>query len=47
MKKMNRRLGVMETEWTAPQNIEEELSIRRNNGCMACITYWVGRKNKV
>ena len=26
MKKMNRRLGVMETEWTAPQNIEEELS---------------------
>ncbi len=27
MKKMNRRLGVMETEWTAPQNIEEELSI--------------------
>ena len=27
MKKMNRRLGVMETEWTAPENIEEELSI--------------------
>ena len=27
MKKINRRLGVMETEWTAPQNIEEELSI--------------------
>ena len=27
MKKMNRRLGVMETEWTAPQNIEEELSL--------------------
>jgi outer membrane protein assembly factor BamC len=27
MKKMNRRLGVMETEWTAPKNIEEELSI--------------------
>ena len=26
MKKMNRRLGVMETEWTAPENIEEELS---------------------
>ena len=26
MKKMNRRLGVMETEWTAPKNIEEELS---------------------
>ena len=27
MKKMNRRLGVMETEWTAPENIEEELLI--------------------
>lgn len=27
MKKMNRRLGVMETEWTAPENIEEELGI--------------------
>ena len=26
MKKMNRRLGVMETEWTAAENIEEELS---------------------
>ena len=27
MKKTNRRLGVMETEWTAAENIEEELSI--------------------
>ena len=27
MKKINRRLGVMETEWTAAENIEEELSI--------------------
>ena len=27
MKKMNRRLGVMETEWTAPENIGDELSI--------------------
>jgi len=27
MKKINRRLGVMETEWTAPKNIEDELSI--------------------
>ena len=27
MKKMNRRLGVMETEWTAAENIEEELSM--------------------
>ena len=27
MKKMNRRLGVMETEWTVPEDIEGELSI--------------------
>ena len=27
MKKINRRLGIMETEWTAPENIEEELGI--------------------
>ena len=27
MKKMNRRLGVMETEWTVPEDIEDELSI--------------------
>jgi outer membrane protein assembly factor BamC len=27
MKKTNRRLGIMETEWTTPENIEEELSI--------------------
>ena len=27
MKKVNRRLGVMETEWTAPKNIGDELSI--------------------
>jgi len=27
MKKMNRRLGIMETEWTTPENIEEELGI--------------------
>jgi outer membrane protein assembly factor BamC len=27
MKKTNRRLGIMETEWTTPENIEEELGI--------------------
>ena len=27
MKKVNRRLGIMETEWTSPENIEEELGI--------------------
>lgn len=27
MKKMNRRLGIMETEWTVPEDIEDELSI--------------------
>jgi outer membrane protein assembly factor BamC len=27
MKKTNRRLGIMETEWTTPENIEEELCI--------------------
>ena len=27
MKKMNRRLGVMETEWTVPEDIQGELSI--------------------
>ena len=27
MKKSNRRLGIMETEWTTPENIEEELGI--------------------
>jgi len=27
MKKTNRKLGIMETEWTTPENIEEELGI--------------------
>ncbi|MDA9226763.1 outer membrane protein assembly factor BamC [Methylophilaceae bacterium] len=27
MKKTNRRLGIMETEWTTPENIEEELGM--------------------
>jgi outer membrane protein assembly factor BamC len=27
MKKTNRRLGIMETEWTTPENIEEELDL--------------------
>ena len=35
MKKMNRRLGVMETEWTAPENIEEELGIADTFDVMA------------